>query len=122
MDAGADFIITQLFFTAKTFLKFVRDCRAAGITVPIMPGIMPIQVCIKQKPLKPTVPFIPRQLCLAVSHARDVHLYIQLSSPWLCVTFSNRRNTFSQISDDHIGLLADQQSVVITNFQDLECA
>jgi methylenetetrahydrofolate reductase (NADPH) len=45
IDAGADFIITQLFFEAEGFLKFVRDCRAIGITCPIIPGIMPIQVC-----------------------------------------------------------------------------
>lgn len=45
VDAGADFIITQLFFEAKTFLKFVKDCREIGIEVPIIPGIMPIQVC-----------------------------------------------------------------------------
>ena len=45
VDAGADFIITQLFFEAKTFLKFVGDCREIGIDVPIIPGIMPIQVC-----------------------------------------------------------------------------
>lgn len=43
MDAGADFIITQLFFRAETFIKFVRDCRALGIDVPIIPGVMPIQ-------------------------------------------------------------------------------
>ena len=47
VDAGADFIITQLFFKAQTFLKFVADCRAIGINVPIVPGIMPIQVCFK---------------------------------------------------------------------------
>jgi methylenetetrahydrofolate reductase (NADPH) len=45
VEAGADFIITQLFFEADVFLKFVRDCRAIGITCPIIPGIMPIQVC-----------------------------------------------------------------------------
>merc|ERR1719445_362461 len=43
VDAGADFIITQLFFKASTFKKFVDDCRAVGITCPIIPGIMPIQ-------------------------------------------------------------------------------
>ncbi len=43
IDAGADFIITQLFFEAETFLKFYRDCREIGITVPIIPGILPIQ-------------------------------------------------------------------------------
>ena len=44
VDAGADFIITQLFFEAETFLKFHADCRRIGITVPIIAGVMPIQV------------------------------------------------------------------------------
>jgi len=44
VDAGADFIITQLFFDAETFIKFVRDCREIGIECPILPGILPIQV------------------------------------------------------------------------------
>jgi len=44
VDAGASFIITQLFFKADTFLKFVEDCRKIGITCPILPGILPIQV------------------------------------------------------------------------------
>lgn len=43
VDAGADFIITQLFFEAETFLSFVRDCRNIGIACPIIPGILPIQ-------------------------------------------------------------------------------
>uniref|UniRef100_A0A3Q1JM86 Methylenetetrahydrofolate reductase (NADPH) n=2 Tax=Anabas testudineus TaxID=64144 RepID=A0A3Q1JM86_ANATE len=43
VDAGADFVITQLFFRADTFLKFLDDCRANGITCPILPGIFPIQ-------------------------------------------------------------------------------
>nr|CBX19675.1 methylenetetrahydrofolate reductase [Polytomella sp. Pringsheim 198.80] len=42
VDAGADFIITQLFYDANIFIKFMNDCRAAGITCPILPGIMPI--------------------------------------------------------------------------------
>jgi methylenetetrahydrofolate reductase (NADPH) len=43
VDAGADFIITQLFFESSTFIKFYHDCRRIGITVPIIPGILPIQ-------------------------------------------------------------------------------
>ena len=43
VDAGADFIITQLFYKASTFKRFVDDCRAVGIECPILPGIMPIQ-------------------------------------------------------------------------------
>ncbi|XP_069097355.1 methylenetetrahydrofolate reductase (NADPH) isoform X2 [Pleurodeles waltl] len=43
VDAGADFVITQLFFRSETFLKFLNDCRAIGISCPILPGIFPIQ-------------------------------------------------------------------------------
>eukprot|EP00069_Balaena_mysticetus_P020225 bmy_12774T0 len=41
--AGADFIITQLFFEANTFFRFVKACSEIGITCPILPGIFPIQ-------------------------------------------------------------------------------
>lgn len=43
VDAGSDFIITQLFFKTETFLKFVSDCRKIGINCPIIPGVLPIQ-------------------------------------------------------------------------------
>jgi methylenetetrahydrofolate reductase (NADPH) len=42
VDAGADSAITQYFYNADAYFRFVDEARAAGITLPIVPGIMPI--------------------------------------------------------------------------------
>lgn len=43
VKAGADLIITQMFYDVDVFLKFVLDCRKRGMELPILPGILPIQ-------------------------------------------------------------------------------
>ncbi|XP_074109764.1 methylenetetrahydrofolate reductase (NADPH) [Cotesia typhae] len=42
VDAGADFIITQIIYDSKAFINFVKDCQENGIAVPILAGVMPI--------------------------------------------------------------------------------
>eukprot|EP00116_Pleurobrachia_bachei_P003408 sb/3463670/ len=43
VEAGADFVITQLLFDLEKYEKFISDCENLGITVPIIAGILPIQ-------------------------------------------------------------------------------
>ena len=42
VDAGAEFIVTQMFFNNQVYFDFVDKCRQQGITVPIIPGLKPL--------------------------------------------------------------------------------
>ncbi|CAG8582909.1 10938_t:CDS:2, partial [Ambispora leptoticha] len=43
VEAGADFIVTQLFYDVDLFLSWIKKCRDIGINCPILPGLLPIQ-------------------------------------------------------------------------------
>jgi len=69
VDAGSDFIITQMFFDAEVFITFVKDCRSRGINCPIVPGLM----CINAYPgFKKMAWFCKTRVPLALQEKMDL--------------------------------------------------
>lgn len=72
VDAGADVIITQMFFDNDVFYRFVDRCRAAGITVPIIPGLKPVSTARQVTLLPESFSIdIPIELTEAIRKAGD---------------------------------------------------
>lgn len=85
---GADYIITQMFFDNKKFFEYVEKCRAAGITVPIIPGLKPIATK-KQLNLIPHrfKVDLPDDLIMAVVKAKDNEAVKEIGIEW-CINQS----------------------------------
>ncbi len=80
---GAEYIITQMFFDNKKYFYFVEKCRAAGITIPIIPGLKPIATK-KQLNLIPhrfSVE-LPNDLIMEVVKAKDNDQVKQIGIDW----------------------------------------
>ena len=84
VDAGAEYIVTQLFYDNRCFFDYVRRCREAGIEVPIVPGIKPIAT-LRHLTLLPEV-FgcrIPEELRSEIlAHSDDKAAIRQIGTEW----------------------------------------
>jgi len=72
VDAGADYIVTQMFFDNNHYFRFVDDCKKAGINVPIVPGLKPLtkKYQLASIPRKFFIN-IPQELTSEIIHADD---------------------------------------------------
>ena len=69
VDAGCDFMTTQMFFDNNLLYNFLYKIREAGITVPVIPGIMPITRAIQlERAVKLSGSFIPQRFKSLVDH------------------------------------------------------
>jgi len=84
VDAGAEYVITQLFYDNAKFFDFVGRCRAAGITVPIIPGIKPLATLRHLTLLPETFGCsIPEELSREVlAHSEDKAAIRQIGTEW----------------------------------------
>lgn len=83
VDAGADYIITQMFFDNSLFYEFERKCRDAGISVPIIPGIKPLSTA-KQIRLLPEAFSIdiPLELSSAMTQSTSPEEAYRIGTDW----------------------------------------
>ena len=84
VDAGADYIMTQMFFNNQKFLDYVKACRDMGITVPIIPGLKPI-TNKKQLTILPRIFHvdIPTDLSNAINKCKTDAECEQVGTEWL---------------------------------------
>lgn len=84
VDAGAEYIITQLFFDNKKYYDFVDKCRANGINVPIIPGLKPFSKKRQLNVLPKTFNCeIPQDLVDAINKCADDNAVKQVGIEWL---------------------------------------
>lgn len=84
VDSGADYIITQLFFNNRDFYDFCERCDLAGITIPIIAGIMPIITkngMIRMAELAAGARF-PARLMRAVNQAESTEVIEKIGIEW----------------------------------------
>ena len=83
VDAGAEYIVTQMFFDNFKYFEFVDKCRAEGIDIPIIPGLKPIAT-LKQLSFLPKFFNIdmPEDLCDTVEACKDNSAVKQVGIEW----------------------------------------
>lgn len=88
IDAGADYIVTQMFFDNQKYFDYVAACRAAGIHVPIVPGLKPLTKLYQLTSI-PRHFFIdlPDELVKEVLKAKDADARVQVGTEW-CIAQS----------------------------------
>lgn len=88
IDAGADYIITQLFYDNSKFFEFKKKCDQLGIKVPIIPGLKPISSVNQIKTIPKTFNIdLPFELCDMIYKAKDDREVTQIGIDW-CITQS----------------------------------
>lgn len=83
IDAGASYIVTQMFFDNQKYFNFVDSCRAAGINVPVIAGLKPVSVLSHLQKLPQTFHIdLPETLVKEIKKCKDNKAVRQLGVEW----------------------------------------
>jgi len=83
VEAGGEYIVTQMFFDNEKFFEYVRGCREMGINVPIVPGLKPLTRAYQVNSIPRIFHVdIPEALADEVSRARDEEAVRQIGIEW----------------------------------------
>ncbi|MEM8525717.1 MAG: methylenetetrahydrofolate reductase [NAD(P)H] [Bacteroidota bacterium] len=83
VEAGADYIVTQMFFDNENYFRYVEQCRAEGINVPIVPGLKPMTKKYQLNSLPRLFHLdLPKDLANAVNKAKNAEARRQVGIEW----------------------------------------
>lgn len=84
VDAGAEYVVTQMFFDNQKFFEFVKRCRETGINIPIIPGLKPLTSKKQLNALPPIFNVdIPTELANAMLKTKNDQEAEQVGTEWL---------------------------------------
>lgn len=83
VDAGADYVVTQMFFDNNKYKEFVKQARAIGIDIPIIPGIKPVATKAHLSMIPKTFKIdLPEELISEITKAKDNAAVKQIGIEW----------------------------------------
>ncbi|MFT6867933.1 MAG: methylenetetrahydrofolate reductase (NADPH) [Cyclobacteriaceae bacterium] len=83
IDAGAEYVVTQMFYDNQKYFEFVDKCRAAGINVPIIPGLKPLTILSHMNVLPSIFHIdIPDDLHAAIEKCKDNQAVKEVGVEW----------------------------------------
>ncbi len=108
VKAGAQYLVTQMFFDNDNYFKFLERCRQEGITVPIIPGLKPITHKVQETVLPKVFHVdIPEALAAALRGCKDDAQAREVGIEW-CTTQARELKQFGVPSIHFYSLMATQ--------------
>lgn len=116
VDAGADYIVTQMFFDNSKYYEFTEKCRAAGITVPIIPGLKPISTHkhIEMLPQAFSID-LPVELMSEIKKCKDNAAIYKVGVEWCTMQCKDLLNNGAKIIHFYTMGKADNIKEIIRN-------